>query len=177
MPNTKHYVITAITLGLIGAASAVAIAATNAITRDKIAENEKNSVQSGIAEIFGQNSTILDEKPIDGADYTKVVYTVKADGIESNQYAFRADGSNMYGKISLLVGFDDLNHFKGISIIVNEQTYATTLVEYYVNPIKKADNKDEAVEDVKCGATYGATLIRNMINDAKKVVLQINAKE
>lgn len=177
MPNTKHYVITAITLGLIGAASAVAIAATNAITRDKIAENEKNSIQSGIAEIFGQNSTILDEKPIDGADYTTVVYTVKADGVESNQYAFRTDGSNMYGKISLLVGFNDLNQFKGISIIANEQTYATTLVENYVNPIKKADNKDEAIENVKCGATYGATLIRNMINDAKKVVLQINAKE
>lgn len=177
MPNTKHYVITAITLGLIGAASAAAIGITNLITKDKIAENEKNNIQSGIVEIFGQNSTILEEKSIDEGDYTNTVYTVKTEGVDHNQYAFRTDGSNMYGKISLLVGFDYLNQFKGMSIISNEQTYAATLVENYVNPIKEAEDKEKKIEDVSCGATYGATLIRNMINDAKEVLLKINAKE
>ena len=177
MPNTKHYVITAITLGLIGATSAAAIGVTNLITKNKIAENEKNKIQSGIAEIFGNNSTVLEEKEIEGEKYTNIVYTVKLEDSEQVQYAFRTDGSNMYGKISLLVGFNNLNQFKGMSIITNEQTYASTLVENYVNPIKKADNKEAAIEDVKCGATYGATLIREMINDAKEVVLKINAKE
>ena len=177
MPNTKHYIITAVTLGLIGAASAAAIGATNAITRNKIAENEKNKIQSGIAEIFGANSSILEEKELEGEKYTNIVYTVKMEGVENVQYAFRTDGSNMYGKISLLVGFNDLNQFKGMSIIVNEQTYASTLVENYVNPVKTADNKDTAIDAVKCGATYGATLIREMVNDAKSVVSKINAKE
>ena len=177
MPNTKHYIITAITLGLIGAASAGAIGLTNTITKNKIAENEANKIQAGIAEIFGQNSTILDEQNLDGEEYAKVLYTVKTNDSENNQYAFRTDGSNMYGKISLLVGFNDLNQFKGMSIIVNEQTYASTLVENYVDPIKNADNKEEAIEDVKCGATYGATLIRDMINDAAGVVTKINQME
>lgn len=177
MPNTKHYIITAITLGLIGAASAGAIGLTNAITKNKIAENESNKIQAGIAEIFGQNSTILSEQNLDGEEYTKVVYTVKTNESGSNHYAFRTDGSNMYGKISLLVGFNNLNQFKGMSIIVNEQTYASTLVENYVDPIKNANNKEEAIEDVKCGATWGATLICDMINDAAGVVTKINQKE
>lgn len=176
MPNTKHYVITAVTLGLIGAVSALAISLTNVITKDTIAENEKNKIQSGIAEIFGQNSSVLKEENIDGEKYTNIVYTIKLEGQESPQYAFRTDGSNMYGKISLLVGFTNFNEFKGMSIIVNEQTYATTLVENYVDPIKKAENKEAKIEDVKCGATYGATLIREMINDARSVAEKINAK-
>ena len=61
MPNTKHYVITAITLGLIGATSAGLIGLTNAITKDKIKQNEANNIQRGITEIFGQNSVILNE--------------------------------------------------------------------------------------------------------------------
>ena len=80
----------------------------------------------------------------------------------------------MYGKISLLVGFNNLNQFKGMSIITNEQTYASTLVEKYVEPIQNGSRK---IEDVSCGATYGAKLIRDMINDAQSVVLKINQKE
>ena len=60
---------------------------------------------------------------------------------------------------------------------MNEQTYASTLVENYVDPIKNANNKEDAIEDVKCGATWGATLIRDMINDAHGVVTKINQKE
>lgn len=174
MPNTKHYVITAITLGLIGAASAGLIGGANALTKAKIEQNEKDSIQRGIAEIFGQNSTILEENQIDGEKYTNLVYTIKMSEEEHLQYAFRTDGSNMYGKISLLVGFNNLNQFKGMSIITNEQTYASTLVENYVGPVNEGNRE---VEDVSCGATYGAKLIRDMINDAKEVVLKMNVKE
>ena len=175
MANTKRYVITAITLGIIGAASAAIIGVTNLVTREQIKQNEQNKINEGIAEIFGQNSTILNTQSIENEKYTNTVYFVKAD--EKNQYAFRADGSNMYGKISLLVGFNELNQFKGISVIVNEQTYASTLVNKYIDPMKKADNKDKALEDVSCGATYGAKLIRDLVNDARSVVNKINAKE
>ena len=174
MPNTKHYVITAITLGIIGAASAAAIGVTNLITKNKIAENEKNKIQSGIAEIFGNNSTVLEEKELEGEKYTNIVYTVQLGDRENIQYAFRTDGSNMYGKISLLVGFTNQNQFKGMSIIDNEQTYASTLVENYVDPVA---NGTRQIEDVSCGATYGAKLIRDMINDAQSVAARINTKE
>ena len=173
MPNTKHYIITAVTLGCIGIASAAAIGLTNLVTKDKIEQNKKDKINQGIAEIFGQNSSILDEGEISGEEYTTYLYTIKQDGKENNQYAFVTDGSNMYGKISLLVGFDDLKQFKGISIITNEQTYASTLVNKYINPLNDSLNKDSALEDVSCGATYGAKLVRDMVNDAKGVIAKI----
>ena len=43
MPNKKHYIITAITLGAIAAASAVLIASANLITKKRIEKNEENS--------------------------------------------------------------------------------------------------------------------------------------
>lgn len=177
MPNTKHYIITAVTLGVIGVFSAAAIGVTNLVTSKKIEQNEKDKIQAGIAEIFGQNSTVLETKGIADEEYTNTVYLVKQEGNENTQYAFRTDGSNMYGKISLLVGFNDYNQFLGLSIITNEQTYASTLVNNYVDPLKNAEDKDAALEDVSCGATYGAKLIRSMVNDARSVVYKINARE
>ena len=74
---------------------------------------------------------------------------------------------NMYGKISLIIGFGADLSYKGVSIVTNEQTYASTLVENYVDPMNEG-NRDYI--DVKCGATYGATLIKDMIEEAKEAV-------
>ena len=72
----------------------------------------------------------------------------------------------MYGKISLIAGFDAISHnFKSIYLIKNEQTYASTLVENYVNPL---NNEEKKLDEVNCGATYGAKLIRDMVNDASE---------
>ena len=83
-------------------------------------------------------------------------------------WAVRTTGSNMYGKISMLVGFDYSSKlFKGIYLITNEQTYATTLVENYVSPLNSGDRQ---LDDVKCGATYGATLINEMVTNAQEYI-------
>ena len=42
MPNKKHYILTSVTLGLIGAASALLIGVSNMITKERIAQNEIN---------------------------------------------------------------------------------------------------------------------------------------
>ena len=72
MANTKRYVITAITLGIIGAASAGIIGVTNLVTREQIKQNEQNKINDGIAEIFGQNSTILNTQSIENEKYTNI---------------------------------------------------------------------------------------------------------
>ena len=162
----KHYLITSITLGLIAAASAVIIGATNMVTRDRIAENEKNKINSGITAIFGENAKTSESKTLK-EEYKYVQYYYEVDtGDKESSYAFRTTGSNMYGKISLLVGMSG-EVFKGLSVIVNEQTYATTLVDNYLVPVN-AGERD--VEDVSCGATYGAKLVRDMVNEAKKAM-------
>ena len=64
MPDKKHYINTSITLGAIAACSAALIGLTNLVTRDRIAENEKAKIASGISEVFGDNSKVLEESNI-----------------------------------------------------------------------------------------------------------------
>ena len=168
MSNKKHYVITSITLGAIAAASALLIGGTNLLTRGQIAKNEKNKISSGISEIFGKSASVSSEFEVKDQKYTNYAYEISVGDNPSKAYAFRTTGSNMYGKISLLIGFYEGSDptFVGLSIITNEQTYATTLVENYIDPLNDGSRD---LDDVSCGATYGAKLVRDMVNDAKEV--------
>ena len=60
----------------------------------------------------------------------------------------------------------------GLSVIVNEQTYASTLVENYIDPLNNEPEKLNDI-DVKCGATYGATTVKDMINEAYSAAQEI----
>ena len=179
MANTKKYVITSITLGIIAAASAGLIGLANLATKDKIAENEMNKIKSGLVEIFGKNATIGESKSVNeikdkiGANrpYLEHYYSLKEDE-NTIGYAFRTSGSNEYGKITLIVGFINNSEatFKGMSVVVNEQTFATTLVENYIDPVN-GGKRD--ISDTSCDATYGATLIKNMINEAQEATKKL----
>ncbi len=171
MSNKKHYIITSITLGLIAAASGLLIAGTNLITKDRIAQNEIDKVNNGIKAIFAKNDVKVQEKSLSDAGltgeykYVTYLYDVADSGDNNLGVALRTTGSNMYGKISLIVGFTVSDHaFKNLSVVVNEQTYATTLVDNYINPLN-GGTRD--LEDVSCGATYGAKLVRDMVKEAK----------
>ena len=175
MANVKHYVLVSITLGAIAAASALLIGATNMLTKENIARNEQNKVSSGIAGIFGESAKISNESSIENNDYKYVnyVYEISANDSEIG-YAFRTTGSNMYGKVSLIIGFNIENKFVSLSVVTNEQTYASTLVDNYIIPL---NNGSRDVDDVTCGATYGAKLVRDMVNEASKASLEKPWKE
>ena len=182
MPDKKHYIITSITLGIIGAASAGLIGVTNLITKEQIKKNEKNKISQGIAAIFGENSSISDEYEVKDFKYTNYAYEISTPD-NASDYALRTTGSNMYGKISLIVGVRSMpvegsgigfeSVFVGIYVISNEQTYASTLEENYIDPLNDGDVN---LDDVSCGATYGAKLIRDMVNEAKEVVYTLESK-
>ena len=167
MSNTKKYILTGVTLGSIAAVAAGLIAVTNLITEKKILQNDIDAVNKGINEIF-ESGIIKDEDDLGGYKYVNHYYEVnyKKSELEMHGYAFRCEGSNMYGKISLIAGFDiATKSFMSISIVKNEQTYASTLVANYIKPVNSGEKNYET--DVSCGATYGAKLIREMINEAK----------
>jgi len=169
MANLKKYILTSVILGSIAAVAAGAIALTNLVTEAKINENDQIKLVSGIKDIFGSDASIdpNNDIKVDGQNYIVCYYKVTNDKNEFLGYAFRSEGSNMYGKIALISGFDALTHsFKSLSLINNEQTYASTLVDNYVTPLQ---SNDRDLEDVSCGATYGAKLVRDMINEAKAV--------
>ena len=168
MANKKHYILTSITLGAVAAVAAGIIGLTNLVTKDRIAENEQKRILNGIAEIFGENAEIVEEFTIKNQGYVVYGYQVKNDESELDKYALRTTGSNTYGKISLLIGVSEQESdphdfaFNGLSIIVNEQTYASTLEDEYLDKV----NEGGDINDVNCGATYGAKLVREMINQS-----------
>ena len=167
--NVKKYILTAIILGSIAAVAGGTVALTNLITEQKIKDNEKTKLILGIQEIFGDGASINpeEEKAVSNYDYTVCYYEVTNDKKEFLGYAFKSEGSNMYGKIALISGFDALTHsFISLSLINNEQTYATTLVDNYITPLSSDPTK---LDDVNCGATYGARLVRDMINEASEI--------
>ena len=176
MSNAKKYILTGVTLGSIAAVAAGLIAVTNLITAKKIEQNEIDAVNKGINQIF-DSVVVTFEESKSGYDYVNYCYSItyKKGDTEMHGYAFRCEGSNMYGKISLIAGFDDASKsFISMYLVKNEQTYASTLVDKYVNPVNANEKNYET--DVSCGATYGAKLVRDMINDAKKAANDIWSK-
>ena len=169
MANAKKYILTAITLGLIAASGALLIAGTNMITKDRIAENEQKSINNGIATIYGGNVSVKETNNIDGNtyEYVTVRYSIVDDNDAPMGYAFRTDGSNNYGKISLIIGFDNACVYKGLSVIANEQSFASTLKKGYLDEIKDGSKTIDDVS-VSCGATYGAKLVRAMVEEAEQ---------
>ena len=180
----KQYIITAVTLGLIGAVSAGLIGVINLITRDQIAQNEIDRVNKGIKEIYGKSALISKENDISNMDFSEALegfksqfkvsfsksFEVSVDEVLSG-YAVRATGSNSYGKVSLIVGVDLSTYkFKGLYEIVNEQTYASTLEDKYLYPVNEGERE---IDDVQCGATYGAKLVREMILKSELVIKAI----
>ena len=170
MASKKHYIITSVILGSIAAVSGALIGLTNLVTKAKIEQNEKDKIRAGFSEIYGKSSLKYEEKALIGEyQYVQYAYEVKDENDEDIGYAFRTTGSNMYGKISLIAGFDYSSKlFVGTYLITNEQTYASTLVENYVTPLNNDDNF--SIDDVSCGATYGAKLVRDLINAAQSYV-------
>jgi len=164
MAKIKHYVLTSVTLGLIAASSALLIAASNRLTAQRIADNEQANINKGIAAIYGESAVVSSENDVENEDYKYVnhAYTVTANN-DLVGYAYRTTGSNMYGKISLIVGFNLKEEFVSLYLVTDEQTYASTLEENY---IAKVVDGSRNVEDVSCGATYGAKLVRDMVNEA-----------
>lgn len=168
MFNKKHIIMTGIILASIAAGSGALIGLTNLLTKNIIANSEEKKVKEGLAYIYGEDMTYsgaIDIKKDDNSNYLDCYYTaVKND--ELHGYIFKASGSNMYGKISLLVGISPYMSIDRISLIIDEQTYASTLEEEYIDKYNNGDVPFDEV-DVKCGATYGATLVKNMVNQAK----------
>ena len=168
MPNnTKKYLITAITLGLIAAGGALLIAGTNMLTRDAIKANETRAINNGLATIFDTESLKTSEATLD-KEFEYVIssyYEVKDEADAPLGYAFKTEGSNSYGKISLIVGFTSNYAYKGVAVVENGQSFASTLNKKYLNPLVKEGKTIDEV-DVSCGATYGAKLVRSMVTSA-----------
>ena len=182
--NVKKYIVTAITLGAIAMTSGLLVAGTNLITRGRIDEYEKSQINNGIQNIF-DNYENAHYTSVDGIERNKTtnryvtnvyyVYGIKEGETDETfaGWAFKTIGSNNYGKVSLMIGFNADRVYKNISVVTNEQSFASTLKKKYIIKVQAGERE---VADVSCGATYGAKLVRDMVTCAQTMVSTVEKK-
>lgn len=144
------------------------IAGGDLLTKDTIAKNKIEKESKGLRKIFGEEATYGEAVAV--TDETRPTlqkyWTVQLGGTELGR-VYSASGKNAYGDVSLLIGIYADYSLGTIYVLENTESYGTTLQENYLDVYDASDNKEEAVEQVSCGATYGAKLCREMILASK----------
>ena len=160
---SKVFII-AITLMLVSALSGALIVCLNMFTEPKILENERKLEQEKLQEIYAD------------AKFTKLEYSddsilsIYEASMENDVlgYVYKVSGKNAYGKIVLLVGVNRDGKTKQIVFIENSESYAKDVDKHLTtNYQNKNLSKDDITNiDVKCGATYGAKLVKELVTKA-----------
>ena len=165
--DSKFVFKTALTLTIIASTGALLISSVNLLTAPIIAQNASAKEQRGLAEVFGDSMQYDPEEKVEleNEHYLLSYYPITNIGGEGRVY--KTKGTNAYGEISLLVGLTATYSLYNIYVLSNEQSFGTMLEENYISPLEEAGDKDDALDKVSCGATYGAKLIRDMVNEAK----------
>ena len=162
--QVKHYLYVGAILAGIGILSAAIIVGTNFITKERIKQNEIAAKEKAMGEVF-PDASFGEEVPIENVEYL-VSYTDASKDNTSIGSVYYTSGRNLYGSISMMVGIYENGSIGHISLVENTESYASTIEDNYVIPYN-LDPSEEKLDDVKCGATYGAKLIKNMATAAQ----------
>lgn len=181
----KKNIIIASILGGIALVCAALIACVNMFTSDMIAKNNAKTELETCQAIFSEyDADKSEEKEVSGDTIIKKVLAKDASGNELG-YLYTVTGKNSYGVITLMVAIKD-NTVYQVEFLENGQSFASTVVSHVkenypsskdevIYPfIKPADTPtvgalDEASVsgiDTVCGATYGAVLVKDLVNTA-----------
>ncbi len=170
---TKNIIRSAATLGIIAGVAALLIGLTNMVTADTIAANANAAENKGLAQVFdevdGVENTYSEIEDLDTSSFNFVEKIwICYGGSDSSQlgYIYRTSGSNAYGSVTMLLGISGLGDLGNMVILENTETYNTTLQANYIDVYNASDDKNNAIYDTSCGATYGANLIKNMASEA-----------
>lgn len=146
---------------------ALGIAGVDLLTRDTIAKNKLEKEQAGLKTIFGAEAKIGEAVELNEAKYPslKKYWTVDIPN-EGEGRIYSASSRNGYGDVSLLIGVYADFSLGNISVLENTESYAQTLNDNYLEPYMSAEDKEKAAEEVKCGATFGAKMCRDMMKEA-----------
>ena len=180
----KRYLYVSGILGAIALVCAVLIALMNMLTNPIIKKNNENKISETYTKIYSDyysNEKVVFTK--DDKSYIKG--KVKALDKDGNVlgYIYTTSGKNAYGEVSLMIGITDGN-VVDVEFLTNTESFASTVSSHVkgnypssidsvieVNPYGSLDtidigylsiNEIEAI-DIKCGATFGATLVKSMV--------------
>jgi len=177
----KNFKIASI-LGGIALVCALLIALVNMLTANTIASNNSKKELNTIQAIFSDYDA--SKSQVQEANDSYIEKKIKASDSNGKVlgYLYTVSGKNAYGSISLMVAIVDDKVYQ-VEFLENNQSFASTVYTYlkttypssadtavHVGAYSSTDVKinsltKEAVTnvDVSCGATYGATLIKNLV--------------
>lgn len=187
----KNFIIASI-LGAIALVCALAIAGVNMITSSIIEENAAKTELETCKAIFTEYDA--DKSQEEEASNDAIIKKVLAKDSSGNDlgYLYTVSGKNSYGIITLMVAVKD-ERVVQVEFLENGQSFASTVVSHVQSSYPSSPDetihagfKPDEVEtvgeltgaeidsiDTVCGATYGATLVKELVKialeDAKGV--------
>ena len=189
----KRYVYVSSVLGLIALVCAVLIALIYMLTNPIIKNNNENKINETYTKIYSdyyQNEKVN----FTNDDNNYIKDKVKAFDKDGNLlgYIYTTSGKNAYGEVSLMIGITNGNVID-VEFLTNTESFSSTVSNHVksnypsskesvidINPyggdnnidIDSLSSNDIENIDIKCGATFGATLVKSMVlvalNDFKE---------
>ena len=157
----------------IAGASALLLTLLNLVTAPIIAQNNANKQLGGYKVIFDTMAAISDPTKLeDDAELSEYViaYSDTAKTQEIGYiYTSESIAVKSYGNIKAMVGISgetDSPTLGKVYLVENTLSYSSTFVKGYVDPFN-ANPSDTTLENVKCGATFGAETLRDVIKAAR----------
>jgi len=183
----KYFKISSI-LAAIALVCALVLAAMDMLTSPIVAKNNEKTEYDTIVSIFKDYDKDKSNKidvPADGI--IKSLIKAKDASGKDLGYIYTVEGKNAYGNIKLMVAIKDGKVIQ-VEFLENGQSFASTVDAHvqasYPSSEKKSievgfvsdKNKFEGTLskadvdkiDVACGATYGAKLVKELVNEALK---------
>lgn len=180
----KRYAYVSLVLGAIALVCAALIAGVYLLTNPFVLMNEENRIKDTYSKIFSEyysNEELSFTEDEKGYIKKKVV-AYDSNGNELG-YIYMTYGKNSYGAISLMIGIVD-DKVIDVEFLENTESFASTVNTYVksnfpsseesviqINPYEENneisidDLSKDAVDliDTRCGATFGATLVKSMV--------------
>lgn len=181
----KNLIRTTSILMVIAGGAALLVGATNALTAPIIEKNNIEKEKQMLSEVYkddvntyvewSKDSTSSEEKEKGEylssltLSYVTKVWTAKKDETPIG-YITRFYGKNGYGEVDMLLGVSLDGKMGKLCIISDTMSYKSKLESGYIDKYNGSDDKENAINDVKCGATFAANLIKNGVEESIEVV-------
>ena len=155
------YFKTAIVLCIICGLCAVLIAFINYFTAPIIEKNKIEAQNKACSEIYP--GLTYEEVELNGTDSAIEKKWIAKDGDTVKGYIYSLNGKNSYGNISLLVGINLDGSAEKVVLTENTQSFASKVKNHVKSTYNNGATADVDNVDVKCGATFGATLVKELV--------------
>lgn len=181
----KYFKISAI-LASIALICSLVIAGMNLLTSPIVAKNNQETEYNTIVSIFNsydKDKSQVFEGPFDNYIESKIL--AKDKDSKELGYVYTVSGKNAYGTIKLMVAIKDGKVYQ-VEFLENGQSFASTVDKHVSQNYPSSEKKSIEVGfasdsskydgqldqdalnniDVACGATFGAKLVKELVNAA-----------